>query len=79
MGHATNITVAGATFRGLVKLASSRVLKKTALVPWARLQAPIEAHHAKSGKVGRPPIGELRRLRMCFLQQWKTLAVEDML
>ena len=27
-------------------------------------------------KVGRPPIGVLRMLRMCFLQQWYTLADE---
>ena len=47
-----------------------------AVVPWARLQALIEPHYPKSGKVGRPPIGVPRMLRMYFLQQWYTLADE---
>jgi IS5 family transposase len=46
------------------------------VVPWARLQALIEPHYPKSGKVGRPPIGIPRMLRMYFLQQWYTLADE---
>ena len=45
-----------------------------AVVPWARLEALIEPHYPKSGKVGRPPIGVPRMLRMYFLQQWYTLA-----
>ena len=52
------------------------------VVPWARLQALIEPHYPKSGKVGRPPIGVPRMLRMYFLQQWYTLsdeALEDAL
>ncbi len=47
-----------------------------AVVPWARLQALIEPHYPRSGKVGRPPIGVPRMLRMYFLQQWYTLADE---
>ena len=45
------------------------------MVPWARLEALIEPHYPKSGKVGRPPIGVARMLRMyCLL--WCTLADE---
>ena len=47
-----------------------------AVVPWARLEALIEPHYPRSGKVGRPPIGVARMLRMYFLQQWYTLADE---
>lgn len=47
-----------------------------AVVPWSRLQELIEPHYPKSGKVGRPPIGVPRMLRMYFLQQWYTLADE---
>jgi IS5 family transposase len=47
-----------------------------AVVPWKRLEALIEPHYPKSGKVGRPPIGLTRMLRMYFLQQWYTLADE---
>jgi transposase, IS5 family len=46
------------------------------VVPWARLEALIEPHYPRSGKVGRPPIGVPRMLRMYFLQQWYTLADE---
>ncbi|CAD5373601.1 transposase [Rubrivivax sp. A210] len=46
------------------------------VVPWSRLEALIEPHYPKSGKVGRPPIGVPRMLRMYFLQQWYTLADE---
>ena len=47
-----------------------------AVVPWPRLEALIEPHYPKSGRVGRPPIGVPRMLRMYFLQQWYTLADE---
>ena len=47
-----------------------------AVVPWSRLEALIEPHYPRSGKVGRPPIGVPRMLRMYFLQQWYTLADE---
>ena len=46
------------------------------VVPWSRLEALIEPHYPQSGKVGRPPIGLPRMLRMYFLQQWYTLADE---
>ena len=46
------------------------------VVPWSRLEALIEPHYPRSGKVGRPPIGVARMLRMYFLQQWYTLADE---
>ena len=46
------------------------------VVPWSRLEALSEPHYPKSGKVGRPPIGVPRMLRMYFLQQWYTLADE---
>ena len=41
-----------------------------AVVPWSRLEALIEPHYPKSAKVGRPPIGVPRVLRMYFPQQW---------
>lgn len=47
-----------------------------AVVPWSRLEALIEPHYPKSGRVGRPPIGVPRMLRMYCLQQWYTLADE---
>jgi transposase, IS5 family len=46
------------------------------VVPWARLEAVIEPHYPRSGRVGRPPIGAARMLRMYFLQQWYSLADE---
>ena len=46
------------------------------VVPWARLEAVIEPHYPSSGRVGRPPIGVARMLRMYFLQQWFGLADE---
>ena len=46
------------------------------VVPWTRLEELIVPHYPKSGKVGRPPIGVARMLRMYFLQQWYTLADE---
>lgn len=46
------------------------------VVPWQRLEALIEPHYPKSGRVGRPPIGVGRMLRMYFLQQWYSLADE---
>ena len=46
------------------------------VVPWSRLEALIEPHYPKSGKVGRPPVGLSKMLRMYFLQQWYTLADE---
>ena len=53
-----------------------------AVVPWTRLEALIEPHYPKSGRVGRPPVGVPRMLRMYCLQQWYTLgdeALEDAL
>jgi IS5 family transposase len=50
------------------------------IVPWARLIAIIEPLYPTSGRVGRPPIGVKRMLRMYFLQQWYGLgdeALED--
>jgi IS5 family transposase len=52
------------------------------VVPWQRLIASIEPHYPRSGRVGRPPIGVARMLRMYFLQQWYSLsdeALEDAL
>ena len=49
-----------------------------AVVPWSRLEALIEPHYPKSGKVGRPPIGVPRMLRMYFLQPWYPLADETL-
>ena len=46
------------------------------VVPWSRLMAVIEPHYPKSGRVGRPPIGLPRMLRMYFLQQWYSLSDE---
>lgn len=46
------------------------------IVPWARLQALVEPHYPRSGRVGRPPIGLARMLRMYCLQQWYSLADE---
>ncbi len=46
------------------------------IVPWSRLIAVVEPLYPKSGRVGRPPIGVARMLRMYFLQQWYALADE---
>jgi IS5 family transposase len=46
------------------------------LVPWSQLQALIEPSYPSSGRVGRPPIGVLRMLRMYCVQQWFGLADE---
>jgi transposase, IS5 family len=46
------------------------------VVPWARLIAAIEPSYPKSGRVGRPPIGVPKMLRMYCLQQWYGLADE---
>jgi transposase, IS5 family len=48
------------------------------VVPWVRLQALIEPHYPRSGRVGRQPIGVQRMLRMYFLQQWYTLSDEGL-
>ena len=39
-------------------------------VPWTALIALFEPHYPKSGRVGRPPIGVQRMLRMYFLHVW---------
>ena len=46
------------------------------VVPWARLIAIVEPLYPKSGRVGRPPIGVSKMLRMYCLQQWYGLADE---
>lgn len=46
------------------------------VVPWARLIAVMEPLYPSSGRVGRPPIGVERMLRMYCLQQWYALADE---
>jgi IS5 family transposase len=46
------------------------------VVPWARLIAIIEPLYPRSGRVGRPPIGVSKMLRMYCLQQWYGLADE---
>ena len=46
------------------------------IVPWPRLVAVIEPLYPKSGRVGRPPIGAPKMLRMYCLQQWYGLADE---
>jgi len=48
------------------------------VVPWPRLIALIEPHYPRSGRVGRPPIGVSRMLRMYFLQQWYSLSDEGL-
>jgi IS5 family transposase len=48
------------------------------VVPWAALMALIEPHYPKSARVGRPPIGVQRMLRMYFLQQWYSLSDEGL-
>ena len=48
------------------------------VVPWARLNALIEPHYPRSGRVGRPHIGVPRMLRMYFLQQWYSLSDEGL-
>jgi IS5 family transposase len=52
------------------------------LVPWSRWVTLIEPVYPKSGRVGRPPIGVERMLRMYCVQQWFGLSdegVEDAL
>ena len=46
------------------------------IVPWPRLIAVIEPLYPKSGRVGRPPIGVAKMLRLYCLQQWYGLADE---
>ncbi|MFN7571001.1 MAG: IS5 family transposase [Betaproteobacteria bacterium] len=46
------------------------------VVPWPRLEAVVQVKYPSSGRVGRPPIGVARMLRMYFLQQWFGLADE---
>ncbi len=46
------------------------------IVPWTRLIAVVEPLYPTSGRVGRPPIGVKRMLRMYCLQQWYGLADE---
>lgn len=48
------------------------------VVPWVGLVAVIEPVYPKSGRVGRPPIGVERMLRMYFLQQWYSLSDEGL-
>ena len=48
------------------------------LVPWSALIALTEPHHPSSGRVGRPPIGVPRMLRMYFLQQRCSLSDEGL-
>ena len=48
------------------------------VVPWSALIARIEPHYPRSGRVGRPPIGVPRMLRMYFLQQWYSLSDEGL-
>ena len=48
------------------------------VVPWLALIALIEPHYPSSGRVGRPPIGVPRMLRMYFLQQWYSLSDEGL-
>ena len=48
------------------------------VVPWAALIALIEPHYPSSGRVGRPPIGVARMLRMYFLQQWYSMSDEGL-
>jgi IS5 family transposase len=48
------------------------------VVPWLALIALIEPHYPSSGRVGRPPIGVARMLRMYFLQQWYSLSDEGL-
>jgi transposase, IS5 family len=48
------------------------------VVPWARLIALVEPHYPSSGRVGRPPVGVPRMLRMYFLQQWYSLSDEGL-
>lgn len=43
------------------------------IVPWAELQALVEAHYPK-GEKGRPPVGLSIMLRVYFLQQWFNLS-----
>ncbi len=46
------------------------------IVPWARLIALIEPKYPSAGRVGRPPVGVARMLRMYCLQLWFGLADE---
>jgi hypothetical protein len=43
------------------------------IVPWARLEAAIAPSYPRSGRVGRPPIGAPKMLRMYCLQKWARL------
>jgi IS5 family transposase len=41
------------------------------VVPWSGLCELIAPFYPKAGN-GRPPVGDERMLRICFLQQWFT-------
>src|SRR5664279_911448 len=43
------------------------------VVPWARLQSPVEPHYPKAGN-GRRPVGLEIMLRAYFVQQWFNLS-----
>lgn len=44
------------------------------VVPWKALQAQIEPHYPRSGRVGRPPYAMETMLRIHLLQQWYALS-----
>ena len=48
------------------------------VVPFSALEALIEPHYPRSGRVGRPPLGIALMLRMYFLQQWFGLSDEGL-
>ena len=47
-----------------------------AVMPWGELLAVLEPHYPRSGKVGRPPVGLERMLRMYLAQQCFALSDE---
>ena len=48
------------------------------MVPWLAFITLIEPHCPSNGRVGRPPIGVHRMLRMFFLQRWYSLSDEGL-
>ena len=56
-----------------VKAGASFSSEMEQIVPWAELQALVQAHYPK-GENGRPPVGLSIMLRVYFLQQWFNLS-----
>jgi transposase, IS5 family len=76
--HPTQLSFASAEFaqKRRVTRRETFLREMEQVVPWERLVAVVEPKYPSSGRVGRPPVGVRRMLRMYCLQQWFGLADE---